>query len=83
MDFTILKNKIEALEKENRRLQSRTDSAHIKIKFLEGLWDSVVITLQNQEKENRRLSMNLSTLQGNVDAITTILKDLVKKDWEK
>jgi len=35
------------------------------------------------EKENRRLSMNLSTLQGNMDAVITILKDLCKKEWEK
>lgn len=35
------------------------------------------------EKENKRLTMNLSTLQGNMNTVLTILKDLLKKDWNK
>jgi predicted transcriptional regulator len=39
--------------------------------------------IEKLEKENRQLSMNLSTLQGNMDAVMTILKDLCKREWEK
>ncbi len=78
------------LKNDNSRLQSRVDSAHDKIKFLEGLWDTAAATLQSQwtkiealEKESLKLLCKISTLQGNMDGIMLILKDLIKKDWEK